>query len=145
MTDHVRFKEHYEKTRATLEGKDLVTYCAEHCFCPEEALLMQGDNIFDAAVISDRLVQIRVHKDYTKPIPMTLTMKDGVIRPIENPNSKLLIVEPPQLDEETGQPFKNLYVAGIDAIEIGSQVSAQDNDVSDFCIVFFQIKFRCII
>ena len=135
VTDHVRFKEHYEKTRATLVGKDLVTYCAEHCFCPEEALLMQGDNIFDAAVISDRLVQIRVHKDYTKPIPMTLTMKDGVIRPIENPNSKLLIVEPPQLDEETGQPFKNLYVAGIDAIDMGSQVSAQDNDVSDFCIV----------
>ena len=135
VTDHIRFKEHYEKTRATLEGKDLVIYCAEHCFCPEEALLMQGDNIFDAAVISDRLVQIRVHKDYTKPIPMTLTMKDGVIRPIENPNSKLLIVEPPQLDEETGQPFKNLYVAGIDAIDMGSQVSAQDNDVSDFCIV----------
>lgn len=96
---------------------------------------MQGDNIFDAAVISDRLVQIRVHKDYTKPIPMTLMMKDGVIRPIENPNSKLLIVEPPQLDEETGLPFKNLYVAGIDAIDMGSQVSAQDNDVSDFCIV----------
>ena len=96
---------------------------------------MQGDNIFDAAVISDRLVQIRVHKDYTKPIPMTLTMKDGVIRPIENPNSKLLIVEPPQLDEETGQPYKDLYVAGIDAIDMGSQDYASDYDVSDFCVV----------
>jgi hypothetical protein len=96
---------------------------------------MQGDNIFDAAVISDRLVQIRVHKDYTKPVPTTLTMRDGVIRPIENPNSKLLVIEPPKMDEETGQPYKNLYVAGIDAIDMGTQASAQDTDVSDFCIV----------
>lgn len=135
VTDELRFKEHYEKTRQNLEGKDLVTYCAEHCFCPEEALLMQGDNIFDAAVISDRLVQIRVHKQYNKPVPMSLRMENGVIRPIENPNSKLLVVEPPILDEETGQPYKNLYVAGIDAIDMGSQASAQDLDVSDFCIV----------
>ena len=38
VTDETRFKEHYEKTRQNLSGKDLVIYCAEHCFCPEEAL-----------------------------------------------------------------------------------------------------------
>lgn len=135
VTDEIQFKAHYEKTRNSLEGKDLVTYCAEHCFCPEEALLMQGDNIFDAAVISDRLVQIRVHKQYNKPTPMTLRLENGAIRPIESPNSKLLVVEPPLLDEDTGQPYKNLYIAGIDAIDMGSQASAQDTDVSDFCIV----------
>lgn len=135
VTDHIRFKEYYNKVRNNLEGKELIIECAEHCFCPEEALLMQGDNIFDAAVISDRLVQIRVHKQYTKPVPMSLRMENGVIRPIENPNSKLLVVEPPILDQDTGLPYKNLYVAGIDAIDMGSQASAQDSDVSDFCIV----------
>ena len=141
VTDEKQFREYYEKTRQNLEGKDLVTYCAEHCFCPEEALLMRGDNIFDAAVISDRLVQIRVHKDYTKPIPMTLTMKDGVIRPIENPNSKLLIVEPPQLDEETGQPFKNLYVAGIDAIDMAHKYQLK---IMMFLISVLLLRNECM-
>jgi len=50
----------------------LVIYCAEHCFCPEEALLMQGDNLFDAATLSDQLVNIRVHKQYIKPEPTAL-------------------------------------------------------------------------
>ncbi len=36
VTDETRFKEHYEKTRQNLSGKDLVIYCAEHCFCPEQ-------------------------------------------------------------------------------------------------------------
>jgi len=48
--------------------------------------------------------------------------------------SKLLVVEPPELDE-SGNVFKNLYVAGIDAIDMGSQDSASDYDVSDFCVV----------
>lgn len=52
----------------------------------------------------------------------------------ESPNSKLLVVEPPMLDE-TGNPYSNLYVAGIDAIDMGKRDSASDNDVSDFCIV----------
>lgn len=134
VTDEIRFREHYEETRQHLSGKDLIIYCAEHCFCPEEALLMQGDNLFDAAVLSDRLVQIRVHKQYTKPEPMALMMENGSIRAIPSPNSKLLIVEPPILDDD-GNPYKDLYVAGIDAIDMGSQDSAQDYDVSDFCVV----------
>lgn len=134
VTDSDRFKAHYEERRNHLSGKDLVTYCAEHCFCPEEALLMQGDNLFDAAVLSDRLVQIRVHKQYTKPEPMALMMENEKIRAIPSPNSKLLVVEPPILDED-GNPYKDLYVAGIDAIDMGSQDSAQDYDVSDFCVV----------
>ena len=28
-----------------MEGSDLLDYCAEHCFTPDEALLRQGDNI----------------------------------------------------------------------------------------------------
>ena len=136
VTDFVRFKEHYEKTRRNLEGKDLVIYCAEHCFCPEEALLMQGDNLFDAATLSDQLVNIRVHKQYTKPEPTALVWDSTKtsVKAMPFSGSKLLVVEPPELDE-SGNVFKNLYVAGIDAIDMGSQDSASDYDVSDFCVI----------
>ena len=56
------------------------------------------------------------------------------IRAVSSRNSKLLVVEPPILDSD-GNPYKNLYVAGIDAIDIGTSESASDYDVSDFCIV----------
>ena len=36
---------------------------------------------------------------------------------------------------EDGAPYKNLYVAGIDGIDIGGDESATDTNVSDFCIV----------
>ena len=49
-------------------------------------------------------------------------------------DSKLLIVEPPLRDPE-GNVWKNLYVAGIDSIDIGTDNSATDDDVSNFCIV----------
>lgn len=52
----------------------------------------------------------------------------------ESPSGDLLVVEPPILDP-TGKPYKNLYVAGIDSIDMGREDSATDNDVSDFCIV----------
>jgi hypothetical protein len=55
-----------------MSGSDLITYCAEHCFCPEEALLRQGDNLFDAELVSEQLVNIRVHKSVETPKRMTL-------------------------------------------------------------------------
>jgi len=67
VTDGTRFKEYYEHNRRLLEGVDLLDYCAEHCFTPDEALLKQGDNIFDAEVISQRLTDIRVHGLGIKP------------------------------------------------------------------------------
>ena len=139
VTDCIKFKEHYEQQRALMEGRDLVTYCAEHCFYPEEALLRQGDNIFDTAIISDRLVDIRVHKKYSKPEPTTLIWDKEAspmskVKSLYSPSSHLLVVEPPILDEN-GMPYKNMYVAGIDAIDMGTADSASDTDVSDFCVV----------
>jgi hypothetical protein len=67
VTDKIRFREHYEKQRALMSGKDLMTYCAEHCFTPDEALLRQGDNIFNSELVSERLTDIRVHKQGIKP------------------------------------------------------------------------------
>jgi hypothetical protein len=37
--------------------------------------------------------------------------------------------------DETGTPYKNLYVAGIDGIDSDQSTSTGQNDVSSFCVV----------
>ena len=144
VTNHIEFKKFYIAQREKLTDKDFLNECAEHCFTPREALSKHGDNIFDSVVISERMIQIKVHGDYIKPKPMALFWDNasGVkkVRAAEHPDSKLLVVEPPVLDEQ-GQPFKNLYVAGIDAIDMGKAESATDYDVSDFCVVIKKRQF----
>jgi hypothetical protein len=137
VTDWPKLKKHYEDCRSKLSDKDYLTECAEHCFTPREALSNHGDNVFDAAAIAERLVQIKIHNNYTKPKRMHLLWEDPSLTKVkatESPSGSVLVVEPPLLDE-TGKPYKNLYVAGIDAIDMGREDSATDSDVSDFCIV----------
>lgn len=67
VTDSERFKAYYIQQRQKLSGKELLDYCAEHCFIPNEALYKQGANIFDSIAIADRLTQIRVLKQGLKP------------------------------------------------------------------------------
>lgn len=147
VTDSVRFRAHYEKQRKLMEGKDLLTYCAEHCFTPDEALLRQGDNIFNSELISERLTQIRVHKQGIKPKYMALSWADGEKRSVVKAHevrtqstTTAIIFEEPMLDPN-GDYYRNLYVAGIDAIDMGTSDSATDYDVSDFCIVIKRRAF----
>ena len=143
VTNSIEFKKYYEAKRALMEGQDLLTFCAEYCFTPNEALLKQGDNLFNAELLSDQITQIRVFKNYTKPEQTALIWdgnNEGKIKAIPSKSSKLLVVEPPLLDKD-GQPYKNLYVAGIDSIDVGANESATDYDVSDFCIVIKKRMF----
>lgn len=73
VTNNIEFRKFYESKRANMEGQDLLTYCAEYCFTPNEALLKQGDNMFNAELLSDQITQIRVFKNYEKPEPTALT------------------------------------------------------------------------
>ena len=140
VTDHIRFKEYYIAQRKKLTGDKYLSECAEHCFIPEEALSKTGENIFDAELIAARMAQILTKKDYTEPRRTVLTWDKTTdklyekVNSFESPAGNVLVVEPPMLAED-GSAFKNLYVAGIDAIDQGSDESATDNDVSDFCIV----------
>lgn len=144
VTDKIRFKEHYEKQRSLMNGSTLMTYCAEHCFTPDEALLRQGDNIFNSELVSQRLTDIRVHKQGIKPKHYVLEWIDGErktkVKPTEVRNSDLVVFEEPKYDIN-GEVYRNLYVAGIDAIDMGTGDSATDNDVSDFCIVIKKRAF----
>lgn len=140
VTNWPEFKKYYEEKRKKLSDQDYLNECAEHCFTPREALSKHGDNVFDAAAIAERMVQIKVQGQVEKPRKMALlwdpSYGDGHEKVIakDSPSSHLLVVETPQLDE-TGKVIKNLYVAGIDAIDMGRKDSASDTDVSDFCIV----------
>lgn len=66
-TDMVKAKEYFEGERKKKSGQVLLDYCAEYCFTGEEALLKQGDSIFDSIILADRLTQLRVHKIGVKP------------------------------------------------------------------------------
>ena len=139
VTNWPELKKYYETIRSKLSGKALLDECAEHCFIPEEALAKTGANVFDAELISQQMVNIKIHNLGEKITPTALewdknSPKYSKVNSYESASSKLLVVEPPQRDPE-GNVWKNLYVAGIDAIDLGTDNSAEDNDVSDFCIV----------
>lgn len=137
VTNYIEFRKFYEKNRAKLTDKDYINECAEHCFTPKEALSKHGNNVFDAAIIADRFVEIKTNRNYSKPKPVTLLWEGGSghtkIKAVDNPTSKILIAEPPLTDDK-GQVFKNLYVAGIDSIDMGTSDSSVEYG-SDFCIV----------
>lgn len=140
VTNIEKAKKYYEEQRAAKSGKSLLEYCSEYCFTPAEALLRQGDNIFDAIAISDRITQIRIHKMGVKPRRVALLWDKSEgdetlnkVKVYDKVDSNIFIYEEPMLDNK--DPYKNLYVAGIDSIDQGTEDSATQKDVSDFCIV----------
>lgn len=142
VTNIELYKARLEKERAKLEGQELIIECAEQCFTPDEALLRQGNNIFDSEIISNRLTAIRtkLDKEYEKPKKIMLLWDKQDVKPTPSSSGKIIVVEPPQLDSGN-KPYNNLYVAGIDAIDQGTSQSATDYDVSDFCIVIKRRAF----
>lgn len=140
VTDRAKARAWYEEQRKKKSGQALLEYCAEFCFTPSEALLRQGENIFDSLVLSDRLTQIRIHKQGIKPRKVNLLwdrapgdVTYNKVKVQDHAFGKITIYEEPKLDGKA--PFKNLYVAGIDSIDQGTADSATQKDVSDFCIV----------
>lgn len=142
VTDTKKAKEYYENERKKKSGQNLLDYCAEFCFTPNEALLKQGDGIFDPVLIADRLTQLRIQKVGVKPQQVKLfwdcpnadNNSRNKVKLIPDTTGKVFIYEPPILDENN-QPYRNLYVAGIDSIDQGVNDSSTNTDVSDFCIV----------
>ena len=67
VTDLKKARDYYETERKKKSGQALLEYCAEYCFTPAEALLRQGDGIFDPIIIADRLTQLRIQKIGVKP------------------------------------------------------------------------------
>lgn len=122
-------------------------FCAEYCYTPEEALSRKGDNIFDQALLAARRVDVEMHGMGIKPkigiIDYTSGKdgdEEGKLRFILSPNGKARMYEEPRFDAD-GNPYRNLYVAGIDSIDQGRDQSTGQKDTSSFCIVIKRRQF----
>lgn len=143
--------------------------CAERCWFAEEAFSLEGVNKFNKAKISEQLAEIRLHKRGPRPTAGDLeyTYKSAK-HSMDNINgfkwtprtsSNLKILEHPvwtdlykenmdklvndgKVEESEVRVYNemhDLYVAGIDGIDIGSnQTSSSTKDPSDFCIVILR-------
>lgn len=147
VTNIAKAKEYYENKRRQLlsNPKNYIIECAEYCFNPEDALALEGDNIFNTEILADQLSQIRIYKNGPKPQAGTLeySFKNNIHKE-ENidkvifkpkPSGKVLVLEEPILDKDGNVP-RNLYVAGIDGIDLGQEdTSDATNDPSKFAVV----------
>lgn len=130
-----------ERRKKASDPKGLLIYKAEYCYTIEEALIQQGDNMFPREELAEQEAHLTIYKDIELPKQGYLTWKldqdsrkNGVWWK-QSDEGKILILEHPEISED-GTEYKNLYVGGIDSIDIGQKDTATTTDkVSDFCIV----------
>ena len=151
-TDPELGKQFYEEQRAKKAGdpKGLLIYSAEYCFTAEEALALEGENEFNTALLAEQIAAIKLYKQ--SPVIETGSLEykfngehrdeniTGMIWK-ESPNGKIHILEHP-IKKEGGSLYNNLYVAGIDSIDLGGEdTSNTTKDPSEFCIVIKKRSF----
>lgn len=147
VTNTKKAKEFYIKNRNLLMGDQdaYIKECAEYCFTPEEALALEGDNFFNRDILTNQKSLIEIHKTAPEIKTGTLEYKfinnkheqDSIDKVIFIPKQtgKVQILEEPVLDDSGNVP-ENLYIAGIDGIDIGQDdTSDETKNPSDFCVV----------
>ena len=138
-------KTYYNERRASItDPKTLLDHKAEQCFTAEEAFAAEGINKFNKVRISEQLISINIKKE-TPTIQrgyMEFIYKDASrdrdsisgVRFKPHPQGPVYILEHPL--EENNKKINNLYVAGVDGIDIGQlETSAETRDPSKFCTV----------
>lgn len=163
--DAKRGKEYYEAERRkrAADPRGLVEYSAEYCFNAEEAFALEGTNKFNKVLIAEQITRIKVLKE-CPPIEhgdFQFMFKQGSdrtnmknvtgVRWIQNNTGLVHILEHPIWmgihEDEEGNSIqygqkRNLYVAGVDGIDIGmEQTSEETKDPSKFCIVIKKRAF----
>lgn len=147
------------------DPKALLDFCAEYCYTAEEAFALEGENKFNKVLIAEQLMKIRALKMGPKKETGILRFKytpgnhtrDGIIGASWQPamNGPIKIIEHPLWEceprkDENGQiiwnpptePINNLYVAGVDGIDLGKQdTSDYTKDPSDFCMVILKRQY----
>lgn len=143
VTDEVAARAYYENERRKLAHlpRELMDYCAEYCFFPEEALNKQGQNDFNQVLLAQQYTDIQIHKTVPKPdrgyLFWNKDNQDNItgVRWVSDPKGPIEIVEHPTMDPETGAPRRNLYVAGVDSIDHGTEDSVVGEKGSKFAIL----------
>lgn len=163
--DAKRGKEYYESERRkrAADPRGLVEYSAEYCFNAEEAFALEGTNKFNKVLIAEQITKIKVLKEcppiengdfqfmYKQGSDRTNMKNVTGVRWIQNNAGLVHILEHPIWmgihEDEEGNSIqygqkRNLYVAGVDGIDIGmEQTSEETKDPSKFCIVIKKRAF----
>lgn len=140
--DPVLARKYYDEQRLNKadDPSGLLIYKAEYCYTIEEALIQQGDNIFPREEIANQIAEIEIYKNYKKPSRGYLIWErdreDNItgVKWVPDPNGSIQIIEKP-LRTEDNLPYDNLYIGGIDSIDIGKNDSSTDDRASEYCIV----------
>lgn len=164
-TDPEKGKAYYnaERDKKAKDPNALIIYCAEYCFTAEEAFSLEGENKFNKVIIAEQLANIRLHKMAPKVQTgnLSFTYKNGVhtkenisgFRWDESLAGKVHILEHPvwtdlyqstleEGEERSYDEMNNLYIAGIDSIDIGAKDTSENTDnPSKFCITIKKRAF----
>lgn len=153
VTNIEKAKKYYEDSFNALLGtpKNYLREKAEFCFTPEDAFAFEGDNQFNTVLLAEQQAAIKLHKLGPKILSGDLEYRfkdnkhsDEFIEKVvfkESMGGKVRILEPPQ-EDESGHVPRNLYIAGIDGIDMGGEdTSNQTRDPSDFCVVIMKRSF----
>lgn len=138
-------KSYYNERRASFtDPQTLLKHKAEQCFTAEEAFAAEGINKFNKIKISEQIISIRIKKEapevqrgymefiYNGPERKRENITGVRFKP--HPNGPIHILEHPVWESEGQEKINNLYVAGIDGIDIGaSETSSETRDPSKFC------------
>ena len=142
-------KEYFERTRQ-LKAKDpeeYYTFCAEFCNNDTEAFQNVGVNKFNRLKLAEQQVTIRIKKEaptiqrgymefiYSGPDRKRENITGVRFKP--NPNGPIHLLEQPMWENiPNGEKINNLYISGIDGIDIGAlETSDKTKDPSKFCTV----------
>ena len=138
-------KSYYNERRASIsDPKTLLDHKAEQCFTAEEAFAAEGVNKFNKLKIAEQIISIRIKKqappiergymEFTYSGPERKREFITGVRFKPHPNGPIHILEHPLWEEGSQEMVNNLYVAGIDGIDIGqAETSTQTRDPSKFC------------
>lgn len=143
VTDPIKGREYYdgERLKKADDAQNLLEFCSEYCYFPEEALSRQGQNDFNQVKLAEQHTDITIHKKIVVPRMGRLfwvyeTDTDNIIgvKWTDDPEGDIWMSEEPQTDSQ-GIPLKNLYCAGIDGIDVGIDESVVGEAGSKFAIL----------
>ncbi len=149
VTNTAKAKQFYNKTNLAIEDpQDQIKDRAEFCFTPEDALALEGDNLFNRVILTSQKALIELHKQGPHidrgtmewDLEGNIQKKECIkgVRFKEDQKGHVYILEHPIRDDNnlTG---KNMYVAGIDGIDLGQEdTSDSTRDPSKFAVVIMK-------
>lgn len=139
-------KQFYLNRRSSFtDPKTLLDHKAEQCFTAEEAFAAEGVNKFNRVKIVEQIISInnknqapeiqRGYMEFTYKNPDRKRESITGVKFKPNPNGPIYILEHP-IEDDTHDKINNLYVSGIDGIDIGQlETSKETRDPSKFATV----------